>query len=579
MLRPGLCVLIGATLGLTACHSKTAPSEAETAATARFAISQEPHSFDPLHADDTANQVIQRQVFEGLAEYDRNGVDFSVNPLLATSWSTSDGGKSWVIHLREDAYFYDPTGRLNWSNHKRALTAFDVITSWVRHADSRLRSRSWWAFEGLIPALEQFRAKTDAGGLEALDAWAQLHEQQGLDGLRAVGEHEIHLELQRKEPRFPHRLASPYWVVIPAEDAKEHQLDAPVGTGPYYLTDWEPRLSAVFQLRKDWRGQEKRLAPTGQPALHTLHFDVIREGSTRTTLFERGQVERMAPQQDSFTRFLDQGQLRSKYANDGVIAHSLQTPDLTMLSFNMSDPLVGFVEGDPDGNERRRQLRHTLAAAFPKERWHEVIRNNAWAIPAQTFLPPSFAPTGYAPPVIRFDSAREGEHLKKAQRPKIEGVLSLELAGNDAISLGMGEMIAEAFTRAGYPTVAVPNTWTAFSTKTGKREAQIFLRTWALDWAEPAQMLALFYGPAASPGINRCNYGNPRYDELYNHYLLAQADSERDTIARDMLDILHRDMPASPIDHRRGWLLTRRFERMQPHPFDIFSCKDYLLPK
>ncbi|MBT5119510.1 MAG: hypothetical protein HOM34_02175, partial [Planctomycetes bacterium] len=56
MLRPGLCVLIGATLGLTACHSKTAPSEAETAATARFAISQEPHSFDPLHADDTANQ-------------------------------------------------------------------------------------------------------------------------------------------------------------------------------------------------------------------------------------------------------------------------------------------------------------------------------------------------------------------------------------------------------------------------------------------------------------------------------------------------------------------------------------------
>jgi len=241
-----------------------------------------------------------------------------------------------------------------------------------------------------------------------------------------------------------------------------------------------------------------------------------------------------------------------------------------MLSFNMSDPEVGVISGDEAGNEKRRQLRHTLSRAFPRERWHEIIRNNAWAIPATTFLPPDFAPADYEPPVIAAKRSPD-----TAGQP--ETIFHLELASNDAITLSMGEIVAKAFTDAGYPTVAVPNTWTAFSTKMGRREAQIFLRTWALDWAEPAQLLALFHGPDSSPGINRCNFVNTGYDALYDSYLLEADPKKRDEMTRAMLDILHHDLPAAPIDHRRGWLLTRRFKRMQPHPFDIFSCKDYLL--
>jgi ABC-type transport system substrate-binding protein len=39
-----------------------------------------------------------------------NPATHTVGPLLATSWSSADGGKTWTFHLRHGVHFH--TGRL-----------------------------------------------------------------------------------------------------------------------------------------------------------------------------------------------------------------------------------------------------------------------------------------------------------------------------------------------------------------------------------------------------------------------------------------------------------------------------------
>ena len=52
--------------------------------------------------------IAMSQMYETLTRYD--AAAHRVEPLLATSWSSADGGKTWTFHLRHGVHFH--TGRL-----------------------------------------------------------------------------------------------------------------------------------------------------------------------------------------------------------------------------------------------------------------------------------------------------------------------------------------------------------------------------------------------------------------------------------------------------------------------------------
>ena len=60
--------------------------------------------WDPASA--YATEIIAMQnMYETLTRY--NSITGKVDPLLATSWSSSDGGKLWTFHLRHGVSFHD----------------------------------------------------------------------------------------------------------------------------------------------------------------------------------------------------------------------------------------------------------------------------------------------------------------------------------------------------------------------------------------------------------------------------------------------------------------------------------------
>ncbi|MAW60405.1 MAG: hypothetical protein CMJ94_06175 [Planctomycetes bacterium] len=559
------------------------PSQSPAAAQeGRFALTTAPQSFDPLHADATANQVLQRQVYEGLVEYAPGGPEAGIQGLLAASWEASADGLRWRFTLREDARFHDPAEDPLWEGGSRPVFAQDFVESWLRMADPRQGPRGYWAFEGLILGLDEFRDACSASDAEAEQAW-QTAREDGVAGLKALGPRTLELRLHRADPWFLNRLASPYFVAYPAEAvarAGAEFLNQPVGSGPYWLQSWTPGSGAILERVPSWRGQT---LPDGRPAasIERLRFRYVAEGSTRTLLFEQGEIDRLPPLQDAFARLMPNGELSEELQERGVVLHQVDVPDLSMLCFNMLDEAVGEIPGDAAGNRQRRLLRQAVALAFPYERWHRVIRNGSWGLPARGFLPPALPDAADTAdcPYRREDHEAARAKLAEAGWPAGRGApqLKLDLGGTDPVNLAIGEMFREAMAEIGLEVLVVPNSWAELSTKMRNGEAQIFLRAWTLDWADPVNLLEIFHGAHLAPGINRCNYVDPGYDRDLDALRNQPAELRGPLLAR-AVERLNEDLPAIPIDHRKGYLLVQPWLLgVQVHPFDPFPCKYYAL--
>lgn len=547
---------------------------------ARFALAAEPQSFDPLHSVQTGNQVLQRQVYEGLVEYSPGGADAPVQGLLAESWTVSANGRTWRFRLRADARFHDSFQPALWTGGTRPVRAMDVVQSWLRMADLRQEPRGYWAFDGLIAGLDQWHKESAGPGAE--EAWQRAFAD-GVDGLRALDERTVEIRLSRSDPWFLQRLASAYFVVYPAEavsrSGKEF-LNQPVGSGPYRLGDWTPGFSAVLHRIPEWRGQalaDQRAAAT----IEEIRFQFVADGSTRTLLFEQGEIDRLPPLQDAFARLVPEGQLAPELAERGVVLHVVDTPDLSMLCFNMFDPDIGEIPGDSLGNGKRRKLRQAIAHAFPYERWHRVIRNQSWGQPATGFLPPALADAAQIPPCAYrkhdLDAARrllaEAGWENGAGAPR----LTIELGGSDPVNQAIGTMFREAMNEIGLEVEVNTNTFPQLTAKMQNGEAQIFSRAWTLDWADPVNLLETFHGAHLAPGINRCNYASPAFDRDLDA-LRQQPTELRGPLLARAIARLNEDLPAIPIDHRRGYLLVQPWLKdVQVNPFDPFPCKYYRL--
>jgi len=550
---------------------------------ASFALAQELADFDPLEAWSTPHQVLQRQVYEGLVEYRYHGGPNDFVGLLAESWAVSEDGLEWRFRLRPDLSFYDPHPEPLWPSRRRPVVALDVVESLLRIADPRNGAEGWFVLEGLFEGLDEFRDRAAAGEEEAEAALRAALGGEGLPGLRAADDRTVVLRLTRPAPDLLMRLASPYCVVTPRQaflHPERSLRDHPVGSGPYYLAEWLPRSRAVFRRVPGWREVEDEHGPV--PHIDELRFQAVLEGSTRTLLFEQGEIDRLPPVQDSFARLIDGDRPNEELRERGVRLLVTETPDLSMLVLNLDDFVIGHLPGDPEGNERRRLLRQAIALSFPYERWHRVIRNGTWASPARRYLPPQLAEIDGLPESAwrRHDPARARQLLAEAGYPGGEGLteLRLELYGSDQATLDLGEMMVDGLAKVGIRCRAVPNSAAEYSAKTRGGRAQLYLWSWALDWPDAANLLEIFHSDNAGGGINRSNLNAPDFDQAFEEFRGLPPGPRRQELAAEMVRVLDQELPIVPIDHRRGYMLVHPWlKNVEVNPFDLFPCKSFVV--
>ena len=552
---------------------------------AKFAISRSPQGFDPIRNTEMIDASLQRQVIECLVEYDYLAGNESVVGQLATSWSVSEDGLEWRFQLRKDARFYDPFENPLWPNRSRAVTAHDVLFSWLRQADARGTSGGYWAMDGILVGIEEYREAT-ANLNPQLAAQAMADAlREGIPGIEIINDHELLLRLQQPDPRLLNRLAMSYFGVYPheavAKDGRSMR-DQPVGSAPFAVADWLPGQTLILQRTPNWR---KELSPFGDdqllPYLDRVEFHLVSEAQTSLAMFKRGEIARLGVGNTARKHYLDENlALKQVFTEEGIRLFDYPIADTTMLCFGMEDPVVGDLPGDNEGNQKRRLLRRALALAFPYEFWAEKIRGALKADLATSFLPPAVPDAEALPPSLwnhqDFEMAKK--LLVEAGYPNGQGLPAIEfvLPGAVGVVLDIGNLYRASLKEIGVELELVPIPYQKQLERARNSDAQIFLRTWILEWPDGTMILQNFHGPSSNAEINLSRYHNPIFDDAFETYRAMPQGPERDQVLLLLHGMLEHEVPAVAVDHRRARMLVQPWlSNFHVHPFNAFFSKYY----
>lgn len=242
----------------TAPPSPTLPSPSPGGGSLRWGIGAEPASLDPARIVRRSDEQVIDALFDSLTTVDES---LSVQPALATSWTSSADAMEWRFTLDPDARWSDGT----------PVVARDVVRGLSRVADG----------SAPLPSLHAPLLAGVAGADAARDGAP-------LRGVRAVDDATVAISLVRPDPDLPLALSHPALAPVPpqAVDDPLRFGEAPIGNGPYVLA--EPWAHNQFL----------RLVPapdrTDDAALEELVFRVYADdtdGEVRWADLAAGQIQ------------------------------------------------------------------------------------------------------------------------------------------------------------------------------------------------------------------------------------------------------------------------------------------------
>ena len=194
-------VLAGALLAVFA-----VPARAE--ATLTVLQAEGPRSMDPGDHTASVTGTMLEPMFEGLVQRDR---EMKIAPQLATSWTTTEGGRVWTFKLRPGVTFHDGT----------PLNAEAVVHSFTRFLDPK-------------------RGLAAAGRINAVLASA-----------RAVDDMTVEFTLKSPYAGFLTLLATGVSKIVSEKADEAHTLGlTPVGTGAFRFVAWKSG-EYVLEARND----------------------------------------------------------------------------------------------------------------------------------------------------------------------------------------------------------------------------------------------------------------------------------------------------------------------------------------
>jgi oligopeptide transport system substrate-binding protein len=213
-------------------------------------------SFDPALQTDAGTAQIVSQLFESLTAVDAQG---RVQPALAESWRTENGGRRVIFRLRAG---------LRFSNGD-PLLAEHVVASWMRVLNPRQPSEFAWLLDGVAGA-KAYRA----GSGQKADV-----------GIKALGEAEVQVDLVRDASDFPAIASCPTLAVVPPDIDSRPAVLRPgsfVGSGAYTLSAESDTETTLVANGVYW---------AGPPAIKTIHVLSSIGGKSPVEEFENGNLD------------------------------------------------------------------------------------------------------------------------------------------------------------------------------------------------------------------------------------------------------------------------------------------------
>jgi peptide/nickel transport system substrate-binding protein len=200
---------------------------------------------NPLTVSDSGGLCMLAQTGEFLA-FDNNQA-LMLQPMLATSWKASAGGKVWTFKLRTGVKFHNG----------QPMTADDVVWTMQQLSDKKNASNALSTFSGVLTP----------------------------DGVRKVDAHTVAFHLEAANGNFPYLVSSDNYnaIIVPKGTDWAKWQKSFIGTGPFKLKSYTQSQGATFVANDAYWG--------GKPNLDSTVFSFYSSQTPQITALQGGQVD------------------------------------------------------------------------------------------------------------------------------------------------------------------------------------------------------------------------------------------------------------------------------------------------
>jgi ABC-type transport system substrate-binding protein len=548
----------------------------------RYAFSAAETGFDPAKVNDLYSRIINSHIFDAPYKFDYLARPFKVKPNTAESMpEVSDDFRTWTIRIKPGIYFADDPV---FKGRKRELVAADYVYAWKRPYDPANKSASYSNFneEGVL-GVDELRQ-------EALKTGKPFDYDREVEGVRALDRYTLQFKLAKPRPRFIFTIAdhSPFGAVARevVEAYGDHISEHPVGTGPFRLTTWRRSSKMVLERNQNFRelffdaepnaddaeGQAiaQRLKGRRLPMVDRVEIAVIEEGQPRWLSFLNNDFDLIwQVPSDLMPIAAPNNRLAPHLAKRGISMQRIVNPDITLIYFNMEDPVVGGYTPE------KVALRRAISLGYNIEAEIRSVRRGQ-AVPAQSVVAPGtsgYDPT-YKSEASEYSPARAKALLDMfgyidrdgdgwRDMPDGSPLVLQSATLTDSIYRQFDEVMKKSMDAIGIRVIFRPAQFPEQlkSARAGR------LMTWSLgnsasspDFQDELQLL---YGPA-SGGQNLPRFKLKRFDELYERMQLLPDGPERLAALREAQALVTAYAPHKYNVHRivtdlaQPWLIGYR---------------------
>lgn len=459
-------------------------------------VNQEMPTADLSLSNDTISATALNSVYEGLYRFNKEGKAEAAG--ASELAEVSEDGLVYKFKLREEA---------KWSDGE-PVTAKDYVYSWQRAANPATGSE----YSFLLGTVKNGEAVT--AGDKKIDEL----------GIKALGDYELEVTLERPTPYFDYLLAfatfAPQRQDIVEKHGKDYATtsDKAVYNGPFVLSGFDgPGIDTEWAYEKNpeyWDNETVQL--------DRVEVNVAKESSTALNLYNDGQTEDI----------LLTGELAQQMASD---------PDF-VTDKKAATMYLEMNQKDPDSPFRNENFRKAISHSIDRE-----------ALVEQILADGSVVPTGLVPAGMKlnidgkelefakdsgnhlaYDQEKAKEYWVKAQKELGKKTIEFDLLTADPDSAKkVSEYLQGAIqeTLDGVKISVTPVTFAIRIERGMKTDFEMLNSGWNADYADPSSFIDLF---DSSISYNQGKYANPDYDKLVKS---ASVDHASDPAARwaDML--------------------------------------------
>jgi peptide/nickel transport system substrate-binding protein len=474
-------------------------------------------SLDPHGSNDTPSSNVAYNIYEALLIQDEN---MELQPGLATEWERIDD-LTWQFTLREDVTFHDGS----------EFNADVVQANFERILDEDIASPRAFLYE-MVEEINVVDDYTVEFVTEYPFSPLPAHIAHNGGGMMSA---EV--------------IAEDYEAIENGSEPGSVINENPVGTGPFVFESWTPGDEIVLNRNDDYWG--------GAPALDSITFRVVPEGSTRLADLETGAIHISDP--------LSPSDVSRVEGTDGMSVNSQPSVSLSYIGFN--------AQKEPFDNPLVRQA---ISKAIDKDTIINGIYDGV-GIPAESPLAPDVF--GHDENISGLEYNVEEARELLAEAGYADGFSTTLWTNDNQDRIDTATAVQAQLEEIGIDVEIEIVEWGAYLEDTAAGEHDMFILGWSTVTGDADYGLyPLFHSDNFGEAGNRTFFATDELDSVLEEARQSTDEDERLELYSRAQEILVDEAPMIYIHHQEFLLaVSDDVEGLWQHPTGILMLRDVSL--